>query len=151
MLRIVELLRLLEHIGRLSARNNNDAIFIGDDGRITGIADARTVRWSADVRHIDLGGLAGLVAPLIGKQPPDTQVWVLEADAPAFIGWNNARVAIPSCSGREDTLRRRAVDAPCCPGGVGRRSTGHFSVKHLVALRKSFVPSRRHWRQLASV
>ncbi|AHE55742.1 metal-dependent hydrolase family protein [Sphingomonas sanxanigenens] len=26
------------------------------DGRITGIADARTVRWGADVRHIDLGG-----------------------------------------------------------------------------------------------
>ena len=32
------------------------AIFIGDDGRITGIADARTVRWGNDVRHIDLGG-----------------------------------------------------------------------------------------------
>jgi imidazolonepropionase-like amidohydrolase len=32
------------------------AIFIGDDGRITGIADARNVRWSADVRHIDLNG-----------------------------------------------------------------------------------------------
>lgn len=31
------------------------AVFIGDDGRITGIADARTVRWSSDVRHIDLG------------------------------------------------------------------------------------------------
>lgn len=32
------------------------AIFVGDDGRITGIADARTVRWTADTRHIDLGG-----------------------------------------------------------------------------------------------
>ena len=32
------------------------AIFIGDDGRITSIADARTVRWGGDVRHIDLGG-----------------------------------------------------------------------------------------------
>jgi imidazolonepropionase-like amidohydrolase len=35
---------------------DHPAIFIGDDGRITGIADARNVRWSADVRHIDLGG-----------------------------------------------------------------------------------------------
>jgi hypothetical protein len=38
------------------------------------------------VVHIEIGGLAGLVAPLIGKQPPDTHVWVLEGDAPAFIG-----------------------------------------------------------------
>jgi len=40
------------------------AIFIGDDGRITGVADARTVRWGADVKHIDLTGrtlLPGLI------------------------------------------------------------------------------------------
>jgi imidazolonepropionase-like amidohydrolase len=32
------------------------AIFIGDDGHITGIADARTVRWGTDVRQVDLSG-----------------------------------------------------------------------------------------------
>ena len=32
------------------------AIFIGDDGHISSIADARTVRWGADVKQIDLGG-----------------------------------------------------------------------------------------------
>jgi len=40
------------------------AIFIGDDGRITSIADARTIKWGADVRHIDLSGrtlLPGLI------------------------------------------------------------------------------------------
>ena len=31
------------------------AIFVADDGRITGIADARTVRWGSDVTHINLG------------------------------------------------------------------------------------------------
>ncbi len=31
------------------------AIFVGADGRITNIADARTVRWGANVKHIDLG------------------------------------------------------------------------------------------------
>ena len=39
------------------------AIFI-TDGRITAVADARTVRWGADVRHIDLSGktiLPGLI------------------------------------------------------------------------------------------
>ena len=40
------------------------AIFIGDDGRISSIADARVVRWGADVRHIDMSGktlLPGLI------------------------------------------------------------------------------------------
>ncbi|MFM6853126.1 MAG: hypothetical protein ACKOUM_03485, partial [Sphingopyxis sp.] len=31
------------------------AIFVGDDGRITGIADARTIRFGSNVTHIDLG------------------------------------------------------------------------------------------------
>jgi imidazolonepropionase-like amidohydrolase len=34
---------------------DNPAVFI-TDGRITNIADARTVRWGSDVRHIDLSG-----------------------------------------------------------------------------------------------
>jgi imidazolonepropionase-like amidohydrolase len=43
---------------------DNPAIFVGPDGRITSIADARTVRWSSDVKHIDLGDrtlLPGLI------------------------------------------------------------------------------------------
>lgn len=35
---------------------DSPAIFIGDDGRITSVADARTVRWGSDVRHIALPG-----------------------------------------------------------------------------------------------
>ena len=37
------------------------------------------------VVKIDIGGFAGLVAPLVGKQPPDSHVWVLEGRAPAFV------------------------------------------------------------------
>jgi hypothetical protein len=37
------------------------------------------------VVKVKIGGVAGLVAPLFGKQPPDTHVWVLAGDAPAFI------------------------------------------------------------------
>jgi len=33
----------------------------------------------------DLGGVAGLLAPLVGKQPPDSQVWILNGEAPAFV------------------------------------------------------------------
>ena len=32
------------------------AIFVGDDGRITSIADARTVKWGAGVTHSDMSG-----------------------------------------------------------------------------------------------
>ena len=34
---------------------------------------------------VEIGGIAGLVAPLLGKQPPDTHVWVLEGEVPAFV------------------------------------------------------------------
>lgn len=40
------------------------AIFVGPDGRITSIADARLVKWGADTKHIDLGDrtlLPGLI------------------------------------------------------------------------------------------
>jgi hypothetical protein len=37
------------------------------------------------VVKVEIGGAAGLVAPLLGKQPPDTHVWILGGDAPAFV------------------------------------------------------------------
>jgi len=37
------------------------------------------------VGHTDIGGLAGAVAPLIGKQPPDVNFWVVGGKAPAFV------------------------------------------------------------------
>jgi hypothetical protein len=37
------------------------------------------------VVKVDIGGAAGVVAPLIGKQPPDTHVWIVEGEAPVVI------------------------------------------------------------------
>ena len=34
---------------------------------------------------VDVGGLTGVLAPLLGKQPPDAHVWILGGDAPAFV------------------------------------------------------------------
>jgi hypothetical protein len=34
---------------------------------------------------VHLGGVAGIVAPMIGKQPPDSHVWVTESRVPAVI------------------------------------------------------------------
>ncbi len=35
--------------------------------------------------HVELGGLTGLIAPLIGKEPPDYHIWILPGASPAFI------------------------------------------------------------------
>ncbi|HKD17015.1 MAG TPA: hypothetical protein VKG23_04025 [Thermoanaerobaculia bacterium] len=37
------------------------------------------------VVQVDLGGVTGAVAPLVGKQPPDTYLWISEGDAPTFV------------------------------------------------------------------
>ena len=37
------------------------------------------------VVKVDLGGVTGILASLLGKQPPDTHVWILTGDAPAFL------------------------------------------------------------------
>jgi hypothetical protein len=34
---------------------------------------------------IDIGGIAGAVAPVVGKQPPDTHIWVLKGAQPIYL------------------------------------------------------------------
>jgi hypothetical protein len=34
---------------------------------------------------VELGGATGLLAPIVGGQPPDTNVWILAGAAPAFL------------------------------------------------------------------
>ena len=53
---------------------DSPAIFIDDGGRITSIGDARTVRWGADVKQIDLGNrtvLPGLIDMHVHLGPAD--------------------------------------------------------------------------------
>ncbi len=40
--------------------------------------------------HIDLGGVAGVVAPMVGKQPTDTYVWLMDGDVRSFIRMQGA-------------------------------------------------------------
>jgi hypothetical protein len=35
--------------------------------------------------HVELGGLTGVVAPIIGKAPPDYHIWLQSGTPPAFI------------------------------------------------------------------
>jgi hypothetical protein len=54
----------------------------GRDGFSTGRLSRTATRY---VLKVDIGGLSGLLAPLVGKQPPDSHVWILGGDAPAFV------------------------------------------------------------------
>jgi hypothetical protein len=37
------------------------------------------------VLKVQIGGISGVLAPLVGKQPPDSHVWILGGEAPAFV------------------------------------------------------------------
>jgi hypothetical protein len=60
---------------------------------------------------IQIGGLAGVVAPLVGKQPADIHLWILGGDEPAWIksegplfeGGPSWRIELVSPSGPKET------------------------------------------------
>jgi hypothetical protein len=54
----------------------------GDEPFSVGRASYKAMRFNVEV---EIGGLAGLIAPLIGKKPPDTSVWIVGGEAPGFI------------------------------------------------------------------
>lgn len=37
------------------------------------------------VAKIKIGGVSGVVAPMVGKQPPDSHIWILGGEAPTFV------------------------------------------------------------------
>jgi hypothetical protein len=55
----------------------------GEEPFTTGSSTHKAMHY---VVKMDLGGIAGVVAPLIGKQPPDSHVWILGGEATAFVG-----------------------------------------------------------------
>src|SRR5439155_23687673 len=56
----------------------------GERAIASGSTKHKTVRYVVKVK---IGGVAGLMARLLGKQPPDTHVWVLTGDAPLSSNW----------------------------------------------------------------
>jgi hypothetical protein len=37
------------------------------------------------VLKVELGGIAGVLAPVVGKKPPDSHVWIFPREVPAFV------------------------------------------------------------------
>jgi hypothetical protein len=54
----------------------------GADSFSTGATRRRATRYRVKV---DIGGIRGVMARLLGKQPPDTLVWVLGGDCPTYL------------------------------------------------------------------
>jgi hypothetical protein len=54
----------------------------GDASFSTGGVSLKASRY---ILKVEFGGLAGMLAPLVGKQPPDSHVWILDGSAPAFV------------------------------------------------------------------
>ena len=54
----------------------------GEEPFLTGNTARRAMHF---VVKPEIGGVAGALASLVGKQPPDVHVWILGGDAPAFV------------------------------------------------------------------
>jgi hypothetical protein len=54
----------------------------GEDSFTVGGSAGKATRY---VVKVEIGGISGLVAPIIGKQPPDTHVWIVGGKAPGFL------------------------------------------------------------------
>ena len=54
----------------------------GEDWFSVGNSSHKAVRYSVKV---ELKGVEGLVAPLVGKERPDTHIWILNGVAPAYL------------------------------------------------------------------
>lgn len=55
------------------------------DGRDTFHIDGSPRRADRFNLHIEIGGVAGVIAPVIGKQPSDIQIWAMDGEVPTFL------------------------------------------------------------------
>jgi len=67
------------------------------------------------VVHPELGGVTGVIAPLVGQEPPDLHVWILYKDVPAFVKFEGSLYA-------EGPTWRIELTSPRWPDAPERRS-----------------------------
>jgi hypothetical protein len=54
----------------------------GEDTFTTGTASHKATRYNV---HVDIGGVKGVIAPIVGKEPADTHVWISQGECPGFL------------------------------------------------------------------
>jgi len=59
-------------------------LLISPEGEESVSAGGSSHKATRYVLKVDIGGVAGVVAPLVGKQPQDTHIWIIGGDAPSF-------------------------------------------------------------------
>jgi hypothetical protein len=62
----------------------------GDETFSVGSGSAKAKHF---VVHPELGGITGVIAPLVGKEPPDAHIWIMTGDVPAFIRFQGSLFA----------------------------------------------------------
>lgn len=55
---------------------------LGEESFTVGGSAEKATRYAVKV---DIGGISGVVASIIGKQPPDTHIWMIYGKAPGFL------------------------------------------------------------------
>lgn len=75
------------------------------------------------VAKVELGGVAGVVAPMVGKQPPDSQIWILGGEAPVFL--KSETQSYPG-----GPMWRIELVAPVWPQTTGTESKTETAPKH---------------------
>ncbi|MCU1243495.1 MAG: hypothetical protein JWO71_4221 [Candidatus Acidoferrum typicum] len=58
---------------------------ISPQGEDTFSVDLLSYKAQHFVVKVDIPGVAGVVAPVVGKQPPDIHLWVIKSEAPVFV------------------------------------------------------------------
>ena len=60
-------------------------LHVSPEGEDTFSAGAESLKATRYVVRVDIGGVKGALATLLGKNPPPTRVWVFAGDAPTFL------------------------------------------------------------------
>ena len=84
----------------------------GEESFSTGAASHKAMQYSV---HIDIGGVAGAVAPMVGKQPPDIHIWIAQGEAPMFV-----KMEGPMFEG--GPVWKVELASPVWPKGAGQES-----------------------------
>jgi len=92
----------------------------GEDSFSIGGVAAKALVYTVKV---DIGGISGVIAPIFGKQPPDTHIWMVGGRAPGFLKIGRAPIPGRPClahrNGKscmaEGRLRAKAVTRPGFP------------------------------------
>ncbi len=60
-------------------------LVISPEGEAQFMAGGSSRKATQYLIHVDIGGIAGFLAPIMGKQPQDSHAWIIGGEAPAFV------------------------------------------------------------------